>query len=415
MGPICSVDEFLDMLRRRAALIAAVTLLGSLAALWLAAAQQHMYRSAEVLQIVQPKIADDLAKSTVEGSSARRLQLIQQRLMARGTVLEMIDTYGLYRGMPQLKPSEKVDLFRQSVRIEGVAAAREGFSDDGTISVLTITAEMPAPEQARDVASDLARRTIELSVNTRIEQARETLSFFARQETALASELAALEDEIAAFRHDNDLALPGTVEFRRQEIGTINEGLLAIARERIEIERAAELARANERAATAERITQEAAERIATLQAQQDLLGSRKAELEASLEASPGIERQLGAFQRRAEQLQNELEVITTRRTEAEVGFRLETARQSENLMVIEPAAVPDYPFTGSRKKLALAGAAASLLAALALAYLLELRKPVLRTAAQMQRATGLMPVVSIPVLDTSPPHRGLLRRLRLR
>lgn len=77
---------------------------------------------------------------------------------------------------------------------------------------------------------------------------------------------------------------------------------------------------------------------------------------------------------------------------------------------------MPDYPVTGARKNKALIGAAASLVAALAVAFLLELRHPVLRSAAQMQRETGLVPVVSIPVMDTKPRRRGLARLLaRLR
>jgi hypothetical protein len=372
-----------------------------------------MYRASEVIQIAQPKIADDLAKSTVEGSSARRLQLIQQRLTTRGTVLEVIEKFGLYSEMPQLKPSELVVLMRESVRIEGVAAAREGFADDGTISVLTITADMPTALQAQQVASEFARRTIELSMNTRIEQARETLNFFVEQEAVLSKDLLALEEEIARFRNSNDLSLPGSVEFRRAEIATINEALLDIAREQIGIRRSADLAQANERPATAARMLKEFEEQLATLEAQAELLRMRKAELEASLQTSPELDRQLGVYERQLERLREELERISARRTEAEVGFRLETASQSERLTVIEPATVPDYPVPGSRKKLAILGTAGSVMMGIFIAFLLELRHPVLRTAAQMQRETGLTPVVSIPVLDTSSLRLPLRERLR--
>ena len=406
MGPIYSFADFVDMVRRRASLMAKVVFLGALVSLWYAAQQAHVYQSAEVIQIVQPKIADDLASSTVDGSSARRLQLIQQRLMARGTVLEIVEKYGLYADMPQLKPSEVVALMRESISIEGVAAAREGFADDGTISVLTIIAKMSTPKQAQQVAQEFARRTIELSVNSRIELARETLTFFAEQETALAAELSALEDEITQYRSDNNLITPGDAEFRRTELISINGGLLDIARDQIEIRRAADHATATERPATAQRMMAGFQEQLATLEAQRELLVTRKAELEASLDTSPVVDRQLDVFARKQQQLQNSLDTITARRTEAEVGFRLEASNQSERLTVIEPASLPDYPITGGRKKLAIMGTLASVLVALGVAFVLELRHPVLRSAAQMQRETGLTPVVSIPVLDTRPKRR---------
>lgn len=413
MGPIFSLRDFLDMLRRRWSVILYVTVLGCLLSLWLALNQQHMYHSAEVIQVTRPTIADDLAKSTVEGSSARRIQLIEQRLMARGTLLEIIEKYALYAELTALTPTEKVVMFRKDVKITGVAAAREGFSDDGTISVLTITAMMPTALQAQQVASEFGRRTIELSMASRIEQARETLSFFAEKEAAISAQITNLEEEISTFYTANDVAQPGTVEFRRSEVGTINESLLDIAREKILIRRAADQANATERPATAKRMLEGFQEQLETLDAQHDLLSQRKGELEAALQTRPEVQRQIGVYDRRMQALQGELESISARRNEAEVGFRLETAHQSERLTVLEPATQADYPSTSARKKKAIMGGAASVLLALAVAFVMELRAPVLRSAAQMERETGLAPVASIPVLDIRKSRPGLWARLR--
>lgn len=411
MGPIYSLADFIDMLRRRAAMICYIVALGSLISFWIALKQQHMYYSAEVIQVTRPTIANDLASSTVEGSSARRIQLIEQRLMARGTLLEIIEKFGLYADRP-LTATEKVVTLREAVSITGVAAVREGFADDGTISVLTISAYMPTALQAQQVASEFGRRTIELSVSSRIEQARETLSFFAEKEAALSKQITALEEEIAAFNTTNDVALPGTIEFRRSEVASINEGLLDIARERIQIRRAADQATATERPATAQRMLAEFEEQLATLDAQADLLEQRKVELEAALQTTPEVQRQLGVYTRQLQTLQGELDTISTRRNEAEVGFRLETSRQGERLTVLEPATMADYPSTSSRKNKAIMGAVASILIAIGVAFGLELRNPVLRSAAQMERETGLSPVVSIPVLNPGAQRPGLLQRM---
>lgn len=413
MGTIFSLDDFLDMVRRRVRLILLVSILGTLASLAFAWSQSHEYEAAEVLQIVQPKIADDLAKSTVDGSSARRLQLIQQRLMARGTVLEIAERYQLFADRPQLRDSEKLAMVREAVRIEGVAAAREGYTDDGTISVLTITARMPTPELARQIAHEFGSRTIELSKQNRLEKARQTLTFFEAQEEVLAAEIEALENEITDYRNTHNILLPGNVAFRREEIATINGGLLDIARERIEIERAMELAEKSERRATAERLRADFLEQLATLDAQVALLQARKGELEALIEANPEIERRLGAFDRQMEQLQEELDRISVRRTDAELGLRLEDERQAERLTVIEEATEPDYPVTESRKKKAILGAGASIFLAFVLAYFLDMRTPVLRSSAQMERELGIKPVVTVPFLDTRPKSETIWGRIR--
>ncbi|WP_425045853.1 GumC family protein [Primorskyibacter sp. S87] len=401
MGPISSLGDLFDMVRRRFVLIFLVTAIGSGLSVLFAMEQPRVYWAAEVLQVVQPKIADDLAKTTVEGSSARRLQLIEQQLMARSSLQEMIEQFGIYADQPGLKPDTKVAMLRSAVQITGLAAAREGFSDDGTISVLTISAEMPTAELAQQVAHEFAQRTIEISNETRIGNARETLDFFLAREQILSDEIAKLEDEVVRFRDENEISLPGSIEFRREEIATINEGLLTIARERIEFEREMERSERTDRPATVARKRADFIEQIATLDAQRDLLLERKRELEASIETTPYIERRLNAYERQLDQLRDEFELISARRAEAEVGYRLESQNQAERLTVIEEATVPEFPISRSRKMIAAAGGVASLLVGIVLAFLLDLRKPVIRTAAQMERQTGLKPVVSIPTLNT--------------
>jgi protein tyrosine kinase modulator len=412
MGPIHTLDDVIDMLRRRAPVIVLVIVLGSVVSVLYALSRQHYYQSSEVLQVARPKVARDLARSTVAGSSARRLQLIEQRLMARDSVMEIIDAYELYADRPDLKPSQKVALLRSSVSIQGVAAAREGFADDGTVAVLTITATMPTAEQAQQVAQELSHRTINLSIRTRIDQARETLDFFSTQLQDISLEVAAKKQEIVDFRASNELIVPGSVEFRRAEIATLNEALLGVDRERLVIQNAAEQVDRNTRPATAARLLADYEIQLENLEDQRRLLSERKLALEQSIQASPEIERRLAALDRELSQLREQRDVIFTRQTEAEVGLRLESQRQSERLTVIEPAALPDYPISGSRKRTAMIGGVISVALALALAFLLDLRHPVIRSAAQMQREIGIQPVVSIPFLDTRPDRAGWLRRL---
>ena len=107
-------------------------------------------------------------------------------------------------------------------------------------------------------------------------------------------------------------------------------------------------------------------------------------------------------------QLQNQLEVITARRNEAEVGFSLETDQRGEKLITLEQAELPEYPVSASRKKLAIIGGLASIMLSLFVAFLLELRRPVIRSARQMTRETGLIPVVSIPDLSPHEKRRTL-------
>ena len=403
MEQLISIDEFVDLIRRRIRVILLVTLVGAAASVFVAMQQTHLYRSSEVIQVKRPTVDDELAPTTVDSASARRLQLIQQQLMTRGTLMDVAEKYDLFDGMQGLTQTEKVASIREAVTIDGVAAAREGFADDGTVSVITITAVFGTPQKAQQVAHEFASRTIEISANQRLEQARQTLNFFIAEEEKLLAELEKLEDDLTAYRRENNLAISGSLEFRQTQIATVSSEILNIEREIITLRQERGQLDQGQRASTLARQTRELEAQIKALENQKSLLEARAEELSLTIERSPRVERELGAFERQRQNLRDQLDVISTRRAEAEVGFKLEQQRQSERLSVIEPAALPDYPFTSSRKKMALMGTFASALLGLAVAFFLDLRHPVIRTGQQMKRRVGVTPVVTIPVMDIKP------------
>ncbi|MRU16103.1 DUF874 domain-containing protein [Roseovarius sp. A21] len=416
MEQLFSIEEFLDLVRRRIRVILLVTVLGCLLSLFVAMQQTHLYRSSEVIQVKRPKVDDELAPTTVDRASARRLQLIQQQLMTRGNLLEVGEKYGLFDGMEGLAQTEKVAMIREAVTINGVAAAREGFADDGTVSVITITATFDSPQKAQQLAHEFATRTIEISANQRLEQARETLNFFTSEEQKLLAELEELEDDITAYRRENNLAISGSLEFRQTQVATVSSAILEIEREIITLKQELSQLDQGQRQATLERQTRNFEAQIQALENQKSLLEARAEELSKTIERSPRIERQLGAFDRQRQNLRNQLEIISARRAEAEVGFKLERQRQSERLSVIEPAALPEFPMTSSRKKMVVMGAFASVLLGLGVAFILDLRHPVIRSSQQMKRRLGVSPVVTIPVMDVEPvkpPKKSWLTRIK--
>jgi uncharacterized protein involved in exopolysaccharide biosynthesis len=399
MGPIYTWQDFLDMTRRRLGVIVFVIIVGCIASLYWAMSHVHLYMSSEVIQVEQPKINDELARSTVEGSSARRLQLIQQQLMARASLQNIIEKHNIYANLDALKASEKITLLRQSVSINGVAAAREGFVDDGTISVLTITAQMEQAQLARDVAHEFAEQTRALMTAQRRDQTEQTLAFFQQQEQVVIDNMASLEAELETYRRENDLTVEGGVEFRLSEVAQLNEAILELDREIISSELARTRIDRTARASTVAREERTLDGQLETLTEQRYLLDQRRTVLRDTIQGSPETQRALADFDRRMEQLRNQLQAIAERMNQAQVGFNLERGLQGERLTTIEEAQVPDYPITMSKKKRAIMGAVAATGLAFVIAWLLELRRPVIRSARQMKRETGVMPVVSIPEL----------------
>ena len=90
----------------------------------------------------------------------------------------------------------------------------------------------------------------------------------------------------------------------------------------------------------------------------------------------------------------------------------LEARQQQERFEILETAVPPEQPVSASRRKIALAGGVASLIAALGLVLTLEILNPKLRTASQLRDELDIIPVVTIPVVRL--PHERRARALRL-
>ena len=338
-GPIQTLEDFVDMLRRRARLMVRVIAAGCLMSVLYALSQQHLYTSTEVIQIAPPDIANDLELPIVPGGSARHFQRVQQQVTARGSLLEIIDGFGLYAEFPGLTPRDMVDRLRGSIRVDAIAASGNAPANDGLLSALAVTAEMPSARQAQLVAHEMARRIIALSTLSRMDRARAALDVLTARENNLTDEIAALTQQVGADHTANPQL-------------AINKTPPVVAREPRELHR----------------------------------------------------QLQNAQLQRHA---------VIARRAQAELGLQLAIKQQADWLTVIEPATLQDVPVTGSRKRLAMLGSLCSVILALALAYILELRAPVIRSARQMEREIGIAPVVSIPFLDAAPHRPSRWRRLR--
>jgi uncharacterized protein involved in exopolysaccharide biosynthesis len=402
MTPLELIDEIIDILRRRWRLITRTALLGMLVSAVIALQTPREYEAVEVIQIERPVVSADTVEGAGDSSSARLLQQIQQRLFTRESVLGIADEFGLFDETPALSEVERVALMRESVSVVTVAAAREGFADDGTISVVMVTAKWSDAELARDLAHEFANRTLELSANLRLEGAQQSVDFFRLQEETLNGEIAAVEDEREAFRNENALAISGSIGSLQDEIGAINGRLLDIDEEiltiRGQIDQLAAGDRTSEVAQTRARVQIEGLEsRITALVSRRDGLNAEKTDRETLLARVPIVERRLNDYDRALTQLQDELSLVSGRRREAETAYALEAQDHGGRLTVIEAATVPEYPGGRSRKMTVAMGLVAGLMLGGGIVLVLELLQPVIRSSAQMTRRVGLTPVVTIP------------------
>lgn len=406
MFPILTVGELLSFVRRRWILVALFGGLGLLAGVFIALRAERVYETAAVVQIIAPVISRDDAAS-VAATITRRIQTIEQQLMSRDNLLGLAERNGLFEGM-QLTMAERADLTRQSLQVLVMAPA-SGSPFDPPSSIV-IFASAGTPEQAANVANDLANSFVLETTSSRQNESQRNLEFFSEEVGRLEREIITLEGELARFQSENQDLLPTSLTPRRDEARRLDEVRLTIQREVVQAQNElAGLDASSSRAVTQRRIEQlndliEGREReLQLLQARTDLLADL-------FQRAPDVARELTILERGLAQLQSQLTAAQASRRNAELGQRIDEDDQAERFVLFESALPPEVPVSRSRRVIVMAVTFAGIIAGGILALGLEFARPILRTAARMEREMQLRPVISIPF--TVPPA---MRRRRSR
>ena len=395
MGQIQSVGDFLNMVRRRIVLIIAVVLMGTAFSVWWTLGQPRIYEATAVAQIESPAVRDTGATATgVTSSADHRLRILEQKLMARDNLIGLVERYELYTNT-DFSMGLKVATLRESVRLTQITDPNAGFGASRVPTGMMITVTDASAEVAAAMANDFLNQLVSLNRERRSAAAQQNLEFFESEAARVETEMSVLEARIAAFKETNGPYLPAGVEAQRSELGTLKATLLDLEQKLIELD----ASRTRQRAEVIER-------QSVLLRQQQELIQQRIDEIEANIASAPEVERQFGTLTRQLEQLQEQFSVITRRATEAEMGQQLTSQDQFERIEVLENALVPENPVSGSRKKKAALGGFLSGVLGVALAVLLEIMNPVIRTPTQLERQLDVKAVIAIPKLTTQQGRR---------
>ena len=410
MLTIGSLGDILAILRRRALVMGLVVLIGGGATFAYAISKPHSYSASALMQIETPRnFADDPRNGTSNRISASYwLQLVQARLMVRENILELIDQFDLYTDLPGLTNAEKIGIFASSIQIESVTRNIASQGAEQWPGLLRVSTTMASPELAAAVTNELAEKVLEMNASTQTERAIETLRFYSEEEQRLMDQIERIEQEMAEFRSANLDFLPTALDNRPDELRSIESELTHLGGELLE-ERAklAELNSKPQLSTVEQRLHERINNQLQVMLARETQLRDRAEQIRGSGQRTANAEAQMESFERRLTMLRDQMSEAASRRANAETAMRLDEEYRNDQFILLERAVEPDYPVKSDRRKTMAMGLAGSIMAALLLAVLLELLRPVLRSASQIQRASGLTPVITLPDLRKKKSRRS--------
>lgn len=387
MSRLALIDEVLGAFMRHIVLLVFVLATGVAASLFFALSLPHTYETMAVIQIEQPDIAPEGAApgAGANGQILQQLQIIEQRVMARENLQGIIEEFDLFNDQAAMTPNKKITALREAAQVTQISDPALAWRPDVIPTALSITVALGNPDLAAAVANELVDNVLEQNRARREQRAQETMSFFESEEMRVGEAIREAEAEIAQFRQRNAASLGNGLLAQQEELASLRDAELVVAREILE------LRSGNRSNSTVFN------NRVARLEEQRNLLRARIDQVEVVIGAAPEIERQLAAFERERSKLTEQYQAITRGRAEAEMRLMLQETERSESFFVLERAVAPDDPVSPNRKKIALAGCLLAGMIGVALVYFMELRNPVIRTEAQLERHLGLRAVAVIP------------------
>lgn len=397
MGYIQNFEDLLNFAKRRFWLITVLTVIGVILSAIYAKTRPDTYEAFAILEVQSAQV------SGVEATaSAQLIQSIEQRLTTRDNLQAVIDRHGLYADLTGLTPDKKLVLLRQNVTFVPIAAQGVNpFAGPAQISALVINARDGDAATSARIANDFAQGVLDMSLTGQMEKARDTVAFFQEEELRLSLQITNLESEMAEYKNANPLAVPGMAESLRDEINDLDSEIREIDQELVALseEQKVLAAESNLRETDRRRLADLNSE-VTVLDEQKNALLARKAEVDLQVAGLPEVEKTLAGYERKLDQLQSSLAVVSGRLAGAQTDAKLAERQQTERFAILDRAKDPEFPLGSGGKKLFVAGSIASLLFAAGLAFMLDLLKPVLRTSTQMERQLGIRPIVAIPTVS---------------
>lgn len=206
-----TIDDYLEILRRRVKVILIPALLALLAGFLISYAFPAKYTSQSVVLVEEQKVPEGYVKPVVTEDLTQRIATMQQQVMSPSRLQPMIARLGIGKGRNQ---DEVVDEIRQNLNIEPVipdiADAKKhkpGQGNDYPGFYVEFTANNP--RDAQQVCSELTSMLLAENLQTREQVAQSTTDFLSRQLQEAKRNLEDQDNKLADFKRRYMGQLPG--------------------------------------------------------------------------------------------------------------------------------------------------------------------------------------------------------------
>ena len=387
-GQNFDLSYFMGILKRRLAYFVIPFLLVMMVGFGIVAIQRPIYRAEGKILVQSPEIPPDLVHPTITEVANERVQVIQQRLMARDNLMTVVNKFNLFSHEREwMSGTELLDLIRSRMAIKPVDLDAQGVRPNNPTIAFTLTFDYEVPSLAARVANEFLTSILSEDASTRTNNAAETTKFLEREVKRLQGDHEAVIAQIQAAKQrgpDQEQTQSEEARLRLKSLTDAQEQLTQMSA--ILFGRASDGKNLKKKIAAMKREIAAAPQQVATEkvpEANLTVLAQQQAELARSLDDA---NRKLSV---------------------ARLGESMERGQQGERLQVIEQPSVPQKPARPQRPKwYAVAFAVAGMIGA-GCVVLTEMLDGTIRGSRDLGRVVDRHLIVAIPYLSSRAKNIG--------
>jgi len=345
--------------------------------------QKPIFLSEGKLLVQSQDIPADLVRPTVTEAAGQRIQVIQQKLLARENLLAIVNKFGLFSSQRQwMSGTQLLDLMRDRTQFQSVDVTRPDYQQKNATLAMTLSFSYEDPQVAARVANEFLTLVLDEDAKTRTSRAAETTKFLDREAKRLEVSLGNLEAQIADLRKQA-VKSPLTAE---QAAAQQTASQLAAAK--------AELAQKSALYSDAHPDVKALKRKVAAL----EQVASKAAAPTAESSASNAIEE----LQKQQLVLEKNLEDANQKLSTARLGEALERNQQAERLQVIEQPTVPQKPIRPNKTKLLMVSLGLALAMGFGAAFAVETLDRSVYSVDQLAGTFDRHSISLIPYIETA-------------
>lgn len=222
-------DDYIDIVRRHRSWILGPAFLGLVIGVVVAFLWTDSYIAKGTIRVAPPQIPSRLVPVNVNEEMAQRVNAIQQEIITRASLKNLIQTYNLYPDDRKRLPDEDViEKMRRAIGISPLQSLSRGGSNQ-QYYVFSVSFIYSDRKLAQKVCADLIDRFTKQSTESRLNQSRQTTIFLSDQYEAAKRDLDEIDAKIAVFKSKYYGELPEQEQMIVSRISSMEASLQATA------------------------------------------------------------------------------------------------------------------------------------------------------------------------------------------